>query len=183
VKIYASYSTGFHSGGYNIRANCVAIPSSCRPINDEKVQSFELGSKMTFFDDALMMNTALFHNIYSDIQLSVFTSYTLPNGSQGFFGDFTNAGKGHIDGLEEEFAWKPADGWTLSGNFAYLKTKYAEYLSGVNIADKRSSPTRRSGPAACRWRTPDRWAMAAASPRASTTPTRAWCIRKPRCRR
>ncbi len=138
IKLYGSYSEGFHSGGYNIRANCVAIPSSCRPINDEKVQSFELGSKMTFFDDALMMNTALFHNIYSNIQLSVFTSYTLPNGSQGFFGDFTNAGKGHIDGLEEEFAWKPAADWTLSGQFAYLHTKYIEFLSGgVNIADQQ----------------------------------------------
>jgi len=136
INLYASYSEGFHSGGYNIRANCVAIPSSCRPIQDEKVQSYEVGSKMTFFDDSLMMNTALFHNVYSDIQLSVFTSYTLPNGSQGFFGDFTNAGKGHIDGLEEEFAWKPAENWTFSGNFAYLHTKYTEFLSsGVNIAD------------------------------------------------
>ena len=136
VKLYATYSAGFHSGGYNIRANCVAIPQSCRPINDEKVQSFELGSKMSFFDGRLMMNTAAFHNIYSDIQLSVFTSYTLPNGSQGFFGDFTNAGKGHIDGLEEEFAWKPSDNWTVSGNLAYLHTKYTEFMSGgVNIAD------------------------------------------------
>ncbi|OOG63376.1 TonB-dependent receptor [Rhodanobacter sp. B04] len=138
VKLYGSYSTGFHSGGYNIRANCAAIPSSCRPIEDEKVQSFELGSKMTFLDDALMMNTALFHNIYSNIQLSVFTSYTLPNGSQGFFGDFTNAGKGHIDGLEEEFAWKPAENWTLSGNFAWMHTKYTQFLSGgVNVADQQ----------------------------------------------
>jgi iron complex outermembrane receptor protein len=138
VRLYASYSAGFHSGGYNIRANCTAIPSSCRPIKDEKVQSFELGSKMTFFDDALMMNTALFHNIYSDIQLSVFSSYTLPNGSQGFFGDFTNAGKGHIDGLEEEFAWKPSENWLLSGNFAWLHTKYTRFLSsGVNIADSQ----------------------------------------------
>ena len=139
IKLYGSYSEGFHSGGYNIRANCAAIPASCRPIEDEKVQSFELGSKMTFFDDSLMMNTALFHNIYSNIQLSVFTSYTLPNGSQGFFGDFTNAGKGHIDGLEEEFAWKPVENWTVSGNFAYLHTKYTQFLSGgVNIADTQS---------------------------------------------
>ncbi|WP_430390648.1 TonB-dependent receptor [Dyella sp. 20L07] len=138
IKLYASYSEGFHSGGYNIRANCTAIPQSCRPIADEKVQSFELGSKMSFFDDSLMMNTALFHNVYSDIQLSVFTSYTLPNGSQGFFGDFTNAGKGHIDGLEEEFAWKPAENWTFSGNFAYLHTKYTQFESaGVNIADQQ----------------------------------------------
>ena len=139
VMLYGSYSEGFHSGGYNIRANCEAIPESCRPIQDENVKSYELGSKMTFFDDSLLLNTALFHNIYSNIQLSVFTSYTLPNGSQGFFGDFTNAGKGHIDGLEEEFAWKPAENWTVSGNFAYLHTKYTQFLSGgVNIADTQT---------------------------------------------
>jgi iron complex outermembrane recepter protein len=136
IKLYASYSQGFHSGGYNIRANCSAIPASCRPIADEKVTSYELGSKMSFFDDSLMLNTAFFHNVYSDIQLSVFTSYTLPNGTQGFFGDFTNAGKGHIDGWEEEFAWTPAENWTFSGNWAYLHTKYTDFESGgVNIAD------------------------------------------------
>jgi len=138
IKLYASYSEGFHSGGFNIRANCVAVPASCRPIDDEKVQSYELGSKMTFLDDRLMLNTAAFHNVYSNIQLSVFSSYTLPNGSQGFFGDFTNAGKGHIDGVEEEFAWKPTEAWTFSGNFAYLHTKYTQYLTrGVNVADQQ----------------------------------------------
>jgi iron complex outermembrane recepter protein len=138
IKLYASYSEGFHSGGFNIRANCVAVPASCRPIDDEKVQSYELGSKMTFLDDRLMLNTAAFHNVYSNIQLSVFSSYTLPNGSQGFFGDFTNAGKGHIDGVEEEFAWKPTEAWTFSGNFAYLHTKYTQYMTrGVNVADQQ----------------------------------------------
>jgi iron complex outermembrane receptor protein len=138
IKLYASYSEGFHSGGYNIRANCAAVPTSCRPIADEKVQSYELGSKMTFFDDALMLNTAMYRNVYSNIQLSVFSSYILPNGSQGFFGDFTNAGKGHIDGLEEEFAWKPAENWTFSGQVAYLHTKYTKFITkGVNVADKQ----------------------------------------------
>jgi len=136
IKLYASYSEGFHSGGYNIRANCAAIPSSCRPIDDEKVKSFELGSKMTFFDDRLMLNTALYRNVYSNIQLSVFSSYTLPNGQPGFFGDFTNAGKGHIDVLEEEFAWMPSENTTLRGNLAWMHTKYTQFMSsGVNIAD------------------------------------------------
>ncbi len=138
VKLYASYSEGFHSGGYNIRANCAAIPSSCKPIEDEKVQSFELGSKMSFFDDRLMMNTALYRNVYSNIQLSVFSSYTQANGQPGFFGDFTNAGKGRIDGLEEEFAWMPSENWTLRGNLAWMHTKYTRFMSGgVNIADKQ----------------------------------------------
>ena len=100
------------------------------------MKSFELGSKMTFFDDRLMMNTALYRNVYSNIQLSVFSSYTLPNGQPGFFGDFTNAGKGHIDGLEEEFAWAPNEYWTLRGNLAWMHTKYTKFMTGgVNIAD------------------------------------------------
>lgn len=138
VMLYGSYSEGLHSGGYNIRANCVVIPSSCEPIKDEKVQSFELGSKMTFFNDTLMINSALYRANYRNIQLSVFTSYTLPNGSSGFFGDFTNAGLGHIEGLEEEFAWKPTENWQLSGQVAYMHTKYTKYMdAGVNIADQK----------------------------------------------
>ncbi len=138
VNLYATVSTGYHSGGYNIRANCALIPQSCQPIKDEKVVAYELGSKMSFFDGKLMMNTALFHTIYSDIQLSVFTSYTQPNGQQGFFGNFTNAGKGHIDGFEEEFAWQPVATWTLSGNVAYLHTKYTQFLNGgVNVASSQ----------------------------------------------
>lgn len=138
VMLYGSYSEGLHSGGYNIRANCVVIPSSCAPIKDEKVRSFELGSKMTFFDDKLMINSALYRANYSNIQLSVFTAYTLPNGTSGFFGDFTNAGRGHIEGLEEEFAWKPSENWQLSGQVAYMHTKYTEYMdAGVNVADQK----------------------------------------------
>ncbi len=137
VNLYATVSTGFHSGGYNIRANCALIPQSCQPIKDEKVVAYEFGSKMNFLAGRLMLNTALFHTDYSNIQLSVFTSYTLPNGQQGFFGNFTNAGKGYVDGIEEEIAWKPAKTWTVSGNLAYLYTKYTKFMSGgVNIASQ-----------------------------------------------
>ncbi len=185
VNLYGSYSEGFHSGGYNIRANCVAIPTSCRPINDEKVQSFELGSKMTFFDDALMMNTALFHNVYSNIQLSVFTSYMLPNGSQGFFGDFTNAGKGHIDGTGRGVCLEAV---------GKLDAQRAVCLSPHQVHAVHHQRRQRRRPAEIHQcakvvRRPvagehsANWATAAASPRGSTTPIRAWCIRRLRCRR
>ena len=138
VNLYASVSTGFHSGGYNIQANCTYIPQSCQPIADEKVVAYELGGKMSFLDGRLMLNSALFRENYSNIQLSIYTSYIQPNGQPGFFGNFTNAGDGYIDGVENEFAWQISDSWGLNGNLNYLHTRYTRYLSsGINIANSQ----------------------------------------------
>ena len=132
VMVYGLASRGFKSGGYNIRANTTAVPRSGEPFDDESVDSFEIGSKMAFFDQRLFLNLAAFHNIYEDIQLSVFTA--LPGG--GFFGDFTNAGKGTVNGVEAEYQWLPTENWLISGNLAWLDTKYDEFITGgVNVAD------------------------------------------------
>jgi iron complex outermembrane receptor protein len=136
IMIYGLASRGFKSGGYNIRANTTAVPRSGEPFDDEQVDSFEIGSKMSFLDQRMFLNLSAFHNKYEDIQLSVFTSYTLPNGSQSFFGDFTNAGKGTVNGVEVEYQFLPTANWLISGNLAWLDAKYDEFISsGVNIAD------------------------------------------------
>ncbi|UXI69453.1 TonB-dependent receptor [Tahibacter amnicola] len=138
VLLYASASRGFKSGGFNIRANVAAAPDSARPFKDEQVDAFEIGNKLALMDGRFHVNTALFHNTYRDIQLSVFTSYTLPNGTQGFFGDFTNAGRATVNGAEVEFAFKPDVHWTFSGNLAFLDPEYDEYIDrGVNIASRQ----------------------------------------------
>ncbi len=138
VALYATASTGYHSGGYNIQANCTAIPESCRPIMDETLINYELGAKMDLFGGRVMLNTALFHELYHNIQLSVYTSYVQPNGQRGFFGDFTNAGKAVIDGIENEFSWRVGQGWSLSGDVSYQHPRYTEFLSaGVNISSSQ----------------------------------------------
>jgi iron complex outermembrane receptor protein len=138
TNLYASLARGFKSGGYNIRANVAAVPQSDHPILDERLDTLELGSKSNFDDGQLSLNTALFYTRYRDIQLSVFTSYTLPNGTSGFFGDFTNAGKAHAYGIETEFAWHPNEHWSVLGTIAGLHTAYDDYESGgMNIAKKQ----------------------------------------------
>jgi iron complex outermembrane receptor protein len=138
IMVYGLASRGFKSGGYNIRANTTAVPRSGEPFGDESVDSYEIGSKMSLLDETLFLNLAYFHNAYKDIQLSVFTSYTLPNGSQSFFGDFTNAGKGTVQGLEVEYQWLPTQHWAISGNLAWLDAKYDEFITaGVNVADSQ----------------------------------------------
>jgi iron complex outermembrane receptor protein len=138
IMVYGLASRGFKSGGFNIRANTTAVPRSGEPFDDESVDSFEIGSKMAFFDQKLFLNLAAFHNVYEDIQLSVFTSYTLPGGGSSFFGDFTNAGKGTVNGVEVEYQWLPTRNWLISGNLAWLDAKYDEFItSGVNVADSQ----------------------------------------------
>lgn len=138
IKLYTTASRGFKSGGYNIRANTVAFPSSGRPFEDEKLDSIELGAKMVLDGGRLELNTAVFHNKYKNVQLSVFTSYTQANGQPGFFGDFTNAGKATVNGAEVEFLWTPTTAWRLSGNLATLDAKYDEYIDrGVNVASQK----------------------------------------------
>lgn len=138
VMIYGLATRGFKSGGFNIRANTTAVPRSGEPFDDETVDSYEIGSKMSFLDQRLFLNAAYFHNKYKDIQLSVFTSFTLPDGSQSFFGDFTNAGEGTVQGLELEYQFLPTSHWLISGNLAWLDAKYDKYIDrGVNVADQQ----------------------------------------------
>jgi len=135
TNLYGSWSRGFKSGGYNIRANTAAVPASSKPFEDETLDSFELGTKSSFDGGRFELNTALFDNKYKNVQLSVFSSYTMANGQQGFFGDFTNAGKATVRGLEVEYAWRPDSVWVVSGNVSVLNAKYDEYMSGgQNIA-------------------------------------------------
>lgn len=157
VMVYGLFSRGFKSGGFNIRANTTAVPRSGDPFKDEKVDSFEIGSKLSLLDQRLFLNLAAFHNVYKDIQLSVFTSYTLPDGSQSFFGDFTNAGKGTIDGVEIEYQFLPTPNWMISGNLAWLDAEYDEYFDrGVNVADRQkfTNAPRFQGAVNVEYRTP-----------------------------
>jgi iron complex outermembrane recepter protein len=140
ILVYGLASRGFKSGGYNIRAQAVAVPRSAEPFSDEQVDSYEAGTKMGLLDQSLFLNLSAFHNKYKDIQLSVFTAYD-SNGDgsdDAFFGDFTNAGSGTVNGFEVEYQWLPSQHWVISGNFAWLDAKYDEFIyAGLNIADEQ----------------------------------------------
>ncbi len=138
ILVYGLASRGFKSGGYNIRAQATAVPRSADPFQDEQVDSFEVGTKMGLLDQRLFLNLAAFHNKYKDIQLSIFTEYTAANGTKAFFGDFTNAGEGTVNGFEAEYQWMLTDSFTISGNLAWLDAKFDKYMfKGVNIASQQ----------------------------------------------
>ena len=138
IMAYGLASRGFKSGGYNIRAQATAVPRSAEPFQDEQVDSFEVGTKMGLFDQRLFLNLSAFHNKYKDIQLSIFTEYTTAQGTKAFFGDFTNAGEGTVNGFEAEYQWLATDSFSVTGNLAWLDAKFDTYMfKNVNIANQQ----------------------------------------------
>lgn len=111
VLLYASYSQGFKSGGFNSFGLSPAF-------DPEDINAFELGIKSEFFDGSVRANLSGFYYDYSDLQVRV----GVPIGGV----DIQNAASADVLGAEAEFTAVPIDGLTLNANFAYLDATFGE---------------------------------------------------------
>ncbi|MDC3133030.1 TonB-dependent receptor [Flavobacteriaceae bacterium] len=70
--IYASYSKGFRSGGYNPLE--IAASGIKKEINPEFTNSFEIGLKTSFWNNRFVFNIAYFDTVFEDQQVYRFGS-------------------------------------------------------------------------------------------------------------
>lgn len=138
LNVYAKYSEGFKSGGFNGEAVSAAETQS--PYQAETVRSFEVGAKATLADGRATLNVAAFENRHDDMQLSVFVGTAAAS-------VIRNAGKATIRGFEVEGAFQPSDGLRLGLTYGYLDPEYDEFFEDVgtppvsqNVADNRVFP-------------------------------------------
>ncbi len=118
TMLYASYGTGYKSGGINADR----IPEQFDVVFDaETSESFELGMKAEFPDQALRLNVALHMTDTEDLQTSSFQG-------GGFF--LSNAGVAETYGAEIDLFWLPADNTTLTLAYAYNHGEYADFENG-----------------------------------------------------
>ncbi|WP_308238163.1 TonB-dependent receptor domain-containing protein [Phenylobacterium sp. J367] len=119
---YVSYSQGFKSGGFDMRADAILTPSSRDGYQPETVDSYEGGLKGYFFDRRLSLNTAVFYAQYKDQQVTLQTPVGASIASQ-----VLNVGESHMTGFEVEGLATLTD--ALSFNFAvgYIKAEFDEY--------------------------------------------------------
>lgn len=119
---YVSYSQGFKSGGFDMRADQILTPDSADGYQPEKVQSYEGGLKGYFFDRRLTLNTAVFYAKYEDQQVTIQTPVGTSIASQ-----VLNVGKSHMYGLEVEGSAVLADSLTANFSLGYIKAEFDEY--------------------------------------------------------
>ena len=126
VMTYAKISTGFQSGGFNIRQdNPEQFPKG---FDDETLVSYELGMKSQWAD-RVTVNAAVFFSDYKDKQVNLFNPETLGNEAQ-------NADV-EIYGLELEVLAQLTDHWQLGLGYGYLHSEYTKFVDfqGNDLSD------------------------------------------------
>ncbi|MFC7048959.1 TonB-dependent receptor [Emcibacter nanhaiensis] len=126
LNVYASYGSGFKSGGYNL--DYVRAPDFMEGLEygKETVQSFELGLKGALLDNRLIVNLSAFLANYDDYQVNQFIDI-----GGGFTSiSIRNAAKVETKGLEAELTWRPVDGLELQGAAGLLDASFDAFPGG-----------------------------------------------------
>lgn len=112
LYLYATYSQGFKSGGYNI--------GGLQPAFDpEKLVNYEAGVKADVFDNRARINLSVFNYDYEDLQESIIVGATIVT---------TNATEASVRGAEAEITARPVDDLLLALNIAYLDGEFDEFV-------------------------------------------------------
>lgn len=117
--LYASFSTGKHSGGFS--AAPLPGTTSLPPYQTEGVTAYEIGLKAKFLDSRLLMNIAAFYNYYTALQVQTsFANPLVPNSVVTVAG---NGATNKSPGVDFEIIAKPASGLTLNFAANYLHSR------------------------------------------------------------
>ena len=115
--LYASYATGFKSGGTNTERLPLGFDQL---FGAETSESIELGLKGQY--GPVQLKVAIYDTEFDDFQASSFTG-------AGF--NLQNAGKLSINGIELEMLWRPTDSTEIQANYSHNEGEYDDFKGGT----------------------------------------------------
>ena len=133
IQVYAHWTRGFRSGGYNLRNTHPDIGPG--PTDEEQVDNYELGFKSTLWRRA-RLSGAVFYSQVEDMQRQVYLD--LPDG--GFAQVIRNTADTDIFGVELEGSFALTPDLMLLASMGYIDTEYQEVrfdLNADNMVDER----------------------------------------------
>ena len=119
-NIYGSYSRGYKGQGFN---TAFASLEGSEPVEAETVDAFEVGAKLSTYDDVLSVNLALFYTQYQNYQ-----AQSLRPNDVTF--ELRNAGEISTKGVEIETVLQPSDLTTLRLGATYMDAKIEKFPGG-----------------------------------------------------
>jgi len=134
--IYASYSKGFRSGGFNARAT---DPTALGPYRPEEVNAYEVGLKADWLNHTLRTNIALYYSQYHDKQEEV-VQPSPPGAANPQETVVKNAASATIKGLEIETTAQITRDFSANATFAYTDAHYDNFFNDVVGATPGSAP-------------------------------------------
>ncbi len=121
INIYASFTHGYKSGGFNLDSTAAAGGADPRFLSEE-VDAYEIGLKAKFLDNSVTLNLAAFREEFSNFQVLEFT------GAQ--FQTF-NVPKAETQGVEIETVIRPDDHFTINAALTFTDANYPEDCAGT----------------------------------------------------
>lgn len=117
AMFYAKWGVGYKAGGYD-EFNLLGSVGS-QEFEDETVESFELGAKLTLWENRASMNISVFQSNFEDLQVSVF------DGVAGF--EVANAAEAVSQGIELDGKVALTDELSMTYALAYLDSTFDSF--------------------------------------------------------
>lgn len=124
ASVYASISKGYKAGGTSLgnNTNQPGSPAFTVPFKEETLWNYELGFKTMLMDNRVRFNGAVFHGIWSDMQMESFR-FLIPGDLTSIFNQTINIGRAELTGAEFELMAALTDNFTLSGSLGVVHTE------------------------------------------------------------
>jgi len=119
-RVYAKYSHGVKSGGFNTAATSLAAVNTVKP---EQLNAYEIGYKSEWLGGRVNFNASLFHYDYQDVQVNV-VGYNANAGATVSY--LQNAKKATVNGAEFEIEALPVENLHVNASLGLLDTEYDE---------------------------------------------------------
>lgn len=142
--LYTQYARGFQPGGFN--TSLVGQPQSIIDqiaqvgtnitYKQEKLDAYEIGWKSTWLDNRIRTTLALYHQVWSDGQVSNEVFVTRPDGTLLSTSVTQNIGKVEMRGVELEAQFAVTEYFNLSATFDWNDNEIKSYIylpGGVKI--------------------------------------------------
>ncbi len=125
MMLYASWSRGYKSGGFDFRANNRGVSPTMAAsfeFKDEKAMNYEIGAKTVLADGKAEFNIGAYYTKFDNLQISVF------DGTLGF--NVGNAATSRSQGIEASGRWRLSRYFALSGDLAVTDFKFNSFRNG-----------------------------------------------------
>ncbi len=147
LNFFASYKTGFKSGGIDnsaLPSNSLSQAAASGDFSSlifrsEEAEGGEIGFKSQWADRSFTLNATAFYYVFTDLQVQNFNAVTVQFAT-------SNAGELTTKGVDLETRWiTPVDGLSLSANLSYLDAQYTDTfiqplgISTVDLDGRRGS--------------------------------------------
>ena len=134
LSLYAGYSTGFRSGGFNqTGVGAVAFANGIVGVQDifeaEVAETFEIGAKAQLFDRRLKLNLSAYT---TKSENSYFFVFLAANSTQ----NLGNVPEVRLNGFEAEAIMRPVDGLDINFGFGYTDSEIKEFSDASVIGNE-----------------------------------------------